>query len=306
MNKFLSFSILGLILLLALNSNTNSLVFGHTFSGDESASFLSKVEMIATELQSAQQQLSNNASLAKEHAEQTTEILTENDTEEISERNPRLATELNNTLSDFVKTFESESPSESEVNDKVSNITDVLAEVVSARIDNEQLNNVTVKALVVNDLVGETLEHYSSALGMEESEHEESQNNTSTANETENDSNETTKIVDKADYQSAEGAISRAIDAYNEIKPNENTNSTELENSLTSLKSEIDSKSPFDEIDKIVDEKITPLLNNIFKLNLAEGEEAHAEGEGHEEEGEAEGEETHSSSGNETHETDSD
>ena len=306
MNKFLSFSILGLILLLALNSNTNSSVFGHTFSGDESASFLSKVEMIKTELQSAQQQLSNNVSLAKEHAEQTTEILTENDTEEISERNSRLATELDETLTDFVNTFESESPSGSEVNDKVSNITDVLAEVVSARIDNEQLNNVTVKALVVNDLVGEALQHYSSALGMEESEHEENQDNTSTANETENGSNETTKIVDEAEYQTAQGAISLAIDAYNEIKPNENTNSTELGNSLTSLKGEVDGKSSFEEIDKIVDEKITPLLNNIFKLNLAEGEEAHAEGEGHEEEGEGEGEETHSSSGNETHETDSD
>jgi hypothetical protein len=306
MNKYYFLTLPGLVLLLAFNSNTNNFIFGHTFSGDESASFLTIVEMIKIESQLAQKDLASNATNAKEHAEHTTEHITANDTKEINERNPRLATELNNTLSDFVKTFESESPSESEVNDKVSNITDVLAEVVSARIDNEQLNNVTVKALVVNDLVGETLEHYSSALGMEESEHEESQNNTSTANETENGSNETTKIVDEADYQSAEGAISRAIDAYNEIKPNENTNSTELENSLTSLKSEIDSKSPFDEIDKIVDEKITPLLNNIFKLNLAEGEEAHAEGEGHEEEGEAEGEETHSSSGNETHETDSD
>jgi hypothetical protein len=50
---------------------------------------------------------------------------------------------------------------------------------------------------------------------------------------------------------------------------------------LNSLKDKIDSKSPFDELDKIVDEKITPLLNGIFKLNLAEeehgGEGDHAE-----------------------------
>lgn len=103
------------------------------------------------------------------------------------------------------------------------------------------------------------------------------------------------------------GNVSRAIEAYDEIKSDENTNSTELGNSLTLLKDEINNKSPFDEIDKIVDEKITPLLNSIFKLNLAEGEEApaeeeHAEGEEHEEAGE----ETHSSSENETHEADSD
>ena len=280
MNIAVYFSILVLVLLIAFNPTMNISVFGHTFSGDESASFLTKVEMLKIESGLAQDQLSNNVTVAKEHTEHMTETITANDTKEIKERNPRLATELNNTLTDFVNTFESESPSESEVKDKVSNISDVLSEVVSARIDKEQLNNVTVKALVVNDLVGEALEHYGSALGMEE-------NKTSGSNATENGSNETAKIVDDADHQSAQAAISRAIDMYNEIKPGENTNSTELGKSLNSLKDNIDSKSPFDEIDKIVDEKITPLLNGIFKLNLAEeedhgGEGDHAkEGQGH-------------------------
>jgi hypothetical protein len=278
MNKFLSLSILGLILLLGLNSNSNNLVFGHSFSGDESASFLSKVEMIKIESQLSQQ-LSNNISLAKAHADQTTQIFNENDTEEITERNSRLATELDETLRELVTTFESESPSESEVNGKVRNITDVLSEVVSARIDNEQLNNVTVKALVVNDLVGEALKHYSLALGMEETARAENEEHTSTANETEHASNETAKIVDEAQYQTAQRAILRAIDTYDEIRSNENTNSTELGNSLTLLKDEIDNKSIFDEINNLADDKITPSLNSIFKLNLAEGEEAHAEEE---------------------------
>jgi hypothetical protein len=298
MNKVLYFSILWLVLLIALGPNTNISVFGHTFSGDESASFLTIVEMMKIESQLAEKELPSNATIAKEHAEHTTEHLTANDTKEINERNPRLATELNNTLTDFVNSFESKSPSESEVKDKVSNISDVLSEVVSARIDKEQLNNVTVKGLVVNDLVGEGLENYGSALGMEENGHEE--NSTSASNATENGSNETAKIVDDADYQSAQAAVSRAIAIYNEIKPNEYTNSSELGDSLSSLKSKIDSKSPFDEIDKIVDEKITPLLNDIFKLNLAEGEE-HAEGGEEHAEGES-----NASSENDTHETESD
>jgi len=281
MDRILGFPILGFILLLAFNSNANHFIFGHTFSGDESASFLTIVEMIKIESQLAQKDLASNATNAKEHAEHTTEHLTANNTKEINERNPRLATELNNTLSDFVKTFESKSPSESDVKDKVSNISDLLSEVVSARIDKEQLNNVTVKALVVNDLVGEGLEHYGSALGMNESSHAE--NKTSASNATENGSNETAKIVDNADYQSAQAAMTRAIDMYNEIKPSGNTNSTELGNSLNSLKDKIDSKSAFDQADKLVDEKITPLLKGIFKLSLAEegdhgGEGDHAEG----------------------------
>jgi hypothetical protein len=90
--------------------------------------------------------------------------------------------------------------------------------------------------------------------------------------------------VDDADYQSAQAAISRAINLYNEIKPSGNTNSTELANSLNSLKDTIDNKNPFDQADKTVDDKITPLLNGIFKLKLAEeaghgGEESHASSE---------------------------
>jgi len=280
MNTALYFSILWLVLLITLSPITNISVFGHTFSGDESASFLTKVEMIKIESQLAQEQLSSNVTLAKEHVEHTTETLTANDTKEISEKNPRLATELNNSLTDFSNTFESESPSQSEVKDKVSNISDILSEVVSARIDKEQLDNVTVKALVLNDLVGESLEHYSSALGMDKNGHEENgheENTTSTSNSTENKNNETANVVDNADYQSAQAAVSRAIDIYNEIKPNSNTNSTELGDSLSSMKGKIDSKSPFHEIDNIVDKKITPLLNDIFKLNLAEEGGEHAE-----------------------------
>ena len=288
MNKYYYLLLPGLVLLLAFNSNTNNFIFGHTFSGDESASFLTIVEMIKIESQLAQKDLASNATNAKEHAEHTTEHITANDTKEINERNPRLATELNNTLSDFVKTFESQSPSESTVKDKVSNLGDVLSEVVSARIDKEQLDNVTVKALVVNDLVGEGLEHYNSSLGMEE-------NKTTASNATENGSNETAKIVNDPDYQSAQAAISRAIDLYNEIKPSGNANSTELGNSLNSLKDTIDSKSPFDQADKTIDDKITPLLNDMFKLKLAV-EEAHgAEGQDHG------GNESKASSGNETH-----
>jgi hypothetical protein len=57
---------------------------------------------------------------------------------------------------------------------------------------------------------------------------------------------------------------------------------------LSSLKDEIDGKSPFDQADKIVDDKITPLLNDMFKLKLAVEENHGGEGE-------------HGSPGNDTH-----
>ena len=291
-----------MLLLVGSILNANN-VLGHTFSGDESASFLAGVAMAKIELKLAADQAVSNATNAKEHADHLTEHITANDTKEIKERNPRLAADLDNTLKDFVNVIDSESPAESEVKDKVSNITDILSEVVSARIDKEQLDNVTVKALVVNDLVGEGLEHYGSALGMAEEGHDENESNSTASEHTESENNETVSIVNEADYQSAQAAVSRAIELYNEIKPTGDSNSSQLADSLNLLKSKIDSKSPFDEIDKTVDEKVSPLLNDIFKLNLAE-EEGHSEGEDHGQE-EDHGEEQ-STSENDTPETNSD
>ena len=291
-----------MLLLVGSILNANN-VLGHTFSGDESASFLAGVAMAKLELKLAADQAVSNATNAKEHADHLTEHITANDTKEIKERNPRLAADLDNTLKDFVNVIDSESPAESEVKDKVINITDILSEVVSARIDKEQLDNVTVKALVVNDLVGESLEHYGSALGMAEEGHDENESNSTASEHTESENNETVSIVNEADYQSAQAAVSRAIELYNEIKPTGDSNSSQLVDSLNLLKSKIDSKSHFDEIDKTVDEKVSPLLNDIFKLNLAE-EEGHSEGEDHGQE-EDHGEEQ-STSENDTPETNSD
>jgi len=291
-----------MLLLVGSILNANN-VLGHTFSGDESASFLAGVAMAKLELKLAADQAVSNATNAKEHADHLTEHITANDTKEIKERNPRLAADLDNTLKDFVNVIDSESPAESEVKDKASNITDILSEVVSARIDKEQLDNVTVKTLVVNDLVGEGLEHYGSALGMAEEGHDENESNSTASEHTESENNETVSIVNEADYQSAQAAVSRAIELYNEIKPTGDSNSSQLADSLNLLKSKIDSKSPFDEIDKTVDEKVSPLLNDIFKLNLAE-EEGHSEGEDHGQE-EDHGEEQ-STSENDTPETNSD
>jgi hypothetical protein len=63
--EVLGFTISALILLLALNSNTHNFVFGHTFSRDESASFLNKVEMKKIESQLAQQLAENDTHLTK-------------------------------------------------------------------------------------------------------------------------------------------------------------------------------------------------------------------------------------------------
>jgi hypothetical protein len=303
MRTVLRFSIPLIFLLVGSILNANN-ALGHTFSGDESASFLAGVEMTKIELKLAAEQVVSNATNAKEHADHLTEHITANDTKEINEKNSRVADELNKTMTGLVDTIKSSSPSQSDINTRVGNINDILSEVVSARIDKEQLDNVTVKALVINNLVGEGLEHYSSALGMPEEGHEGNRGNTTSSEHSKNQNNETARIVDMADYQSAQAAVSRAIDLYNEIKPTGDSNSGQLIDSLNTLKTKIDKKSAFDEIDKIVDEKITPLLNDMFKLNLAE-EEGHSKDGNHSQEDTQE-QEVHGTSQNENYEANTD
>ena len=251
-------------------SNPLNRAFAHTFSGDESATFLALLEMIKTEAHLAQQNLGTNVTLAHEHAEATTEHLDANQTKEISERNTRVSNELNDSLTALKNAFNSTSPpTASDIKDIVSNVDAILGEVLSVRIDKNQLNNVTVKASTINDLVGETLEHYGEAVGHEDT------NKSSESNSTTNASSSAVKIVNEAAYQTAQALSSRVIELYKDVN-SKALNSTAAENAqsgIEMLKSDIDKKVPFDTIDKLIDSTISPGLNSAYdlKLKLEEG-----------------------------------
>lgn len=260
-------------------SNVNNRVFAHTFSGDESASFLALLEMIKTEAHLTEQNLGTNVTLAHEHADATTEHLDANQTKEISERNKRVSDELNSSLDALKNAFNSTNPpSPSDIKDKVNNVDAILGEVLSVRIDKNQLNNVTVKALVVNDLVGETLEHYGEAVGHEES-NKTSASNSTMGSSTSEAANSTTaeggdsssvKIVSEAAYQTAQALSARIVDLYNDIKSTavNSTAAEKVQPGLETLKSNIDKKVPFDDLDHLIDSTISPNLNSGFNLKL--------------------------------------
>lgn len=251
-------------------SNPLNRAFAHTFSGDESATFLALLEMIKTEAHLAQQNLGTNVTLAHEHAEATTEHLDANQTKEISERNTRVSNELNDSLTALKDAFNSTSPPTAlDIKEKVSNVDAILGEVLSVRIDKNQLNNVTVKASTINDLVGETLEHYGEAVGHEDT------NKSSESNSTTNASSSAVKIVNEAAYQTAQALSSRVIELYKDVN-SKALNSTAAENiqsGLEMLKSDIDKIVPFDTLDKLIDSTISPALNSGYdlKLKLEEG-----------------------------------
>ena len=274
------------------NLRLDNQVFAHTFSGDESATFLALLEMIKTEAHLAQQNLGTNVTLAQNHADATTEHLDASQMKEISERNKRVANELNDSLTAFKNAFNSTSPpTASDIADKVSNLEAILGEVLSVRIDNDQLNNATVKALTINDLVGETLEHYGEAVGHEESNATSESNNTDhhsnstsiehsnseathevDANVTQgaNASSSSVQIINDAPYQTAQALSSRIVELFNDVKSSalNVTAAEDAQAGMENLKSAIDKKVPFDTLDELIDSTISPNLNSAFNLKL--------------------------------------
>jgi hypothetical protein len=144
-------------------------VYAHTFSGDESAAFLALVRQIESELGLVDTNLSSNMTLAQEHAEHATEHLDANTTKELAERNERVSNDLTNGLSDLhASIIAKPTPAIGVIKEKVGNINATLQEVIAVRIEKDQLNNSTVNALAINDILGEVSEHYGAAYGIAE------------------------------------------------------------------------------------------------------------------------------------------
>jgi hypothetical protein len=248
------------------------MVYAHTFSGDESAAFLALVTQIEAEIGLVNSNLPSNITLAQEHAEHATEHLDANTTKELAERNERISNDLTRELSDLQASINAKpTPATQVINDEVANINATLQDAIAVRIERDQLSNSTVNALAINDILGEVLEHYGAAYGIEEAEGEEG-NETSTAGNTTETAigQNTTLIINLAEYQSARSYANESKQMLNEVKTLVPSNVTSaisnVENGINEMIIAINKKSPFPVVDEIVDDKILPSLKTAFNL----------------------------------------
>lgn len=258
--------------------------FAHTFSGDESASFLATVEVIKAHLQLVQDDFEANATNAQEHAEHAAEHLDDQLVDEISEKNARLGRELPASLADLSESLSNSTAQQ--VDQKIANINDLLAETVSVRIESRQMDNVTMQALVVANLADEVLESYAGAYGVESEEHEdhgshEEETDTAAENTTHdgmamNESagmNGSDTIVDMMHYESALALASGMQAYYNaNLKPLASANDTSavaaLEAGLTDLNSAIQAKEPLNDVEVLVHTQIHANLQKAYNLQV--------------------------------------
>lgn len=270
----------GIISMGAVYAIPNQRAFAHTFSGDESASFLALVEVIKVHLQLVKSDLATNATNSLEHAEHAAEHLDNDTIKEITERNNRLGTELPASLKDLQEILESGDYTAPDIDEKVTNINDLLAETVTVRIENTQLSNSTVQGLMLANIVDEILESYNGAYGIEE-EHEEDEgsmnmiedNNSTETSATEEDEEEHNAIVNMAGYEGAQALTVRAQELFDtKLKAMAEANATQavtdLDAGLKHLKQAIDDKAPHDDVDVIVHSEVHPNIQKAFNLQV--------------------------------------
>jgi polyhydroxyalkanoate synthesis regulator phasin len=262
----------------------NQMVYAHTFSGDESAAFLALVRQIEAEIGLVNSNLPSNITLAQEHAEHATEHLNTNTTKELTERNERVSNDLTRELSDLQASINAKpSPAIQVINDKVANINATLQDAIAVRIEQDQLSNSTVNALAINDILGEVLEHYGAAYGIEEEGGEEEHGNETdtTDNTTEtaagsNTTANTTAIINLAEYQSAQAYANETKQMLNEVKALAPSNTTStisnVENGINEMITAINNKAPFSTVDEIVDNKVLANLKTAFNLTQLSSE----------------------------------
>jgi hypothetical protein len=275
-----------IISLMGISSSFYSLVYGHDFIPNESASFISFANQLQIESLLVQTNLANSSlALAKEHAARAIELLNSKDPinnvtwiEEIAEKNQRVANELVATVSSLENiTMTSSSWSSSpkqeqsifeETNRLVNEIGAIIDEAITTTINKEQRVNDIIQATSLADIIDTLVRYYGSAYTVRF----DMGNMSEMASEMNGNSSDMNYIlVDFADYQSAQALATKAQEIFNnELKLLANKNATnsiaKLEDGLIRLSNSIENKSSPIDVMIIGHSQIHPYLQAAFNL----------------------------------------
>lgn len=301
MNRNSSYHSLLLGMIVILIMSLYSPVSAHNFSTNESAAFLAMTDALKAEVQLVQQNLvNNNMSLASDHANKALVLITDDVNKEIAERNQRLSDDLNTDLASLMASTESASGNNatSDTDILVEDINGILDEIVSARIDPDQLNNSTTQALRMVELVDKLLTNYGDAyaigfdmtnmsmmMGSDSdgmtplSATDTSMDNQSNSNmsmgggmSVNNTSTSDTILVNTTDYQSAQALATKVQELFDsQIMNSPQSSGTAIDNirsTLQELVTSINSKASPMDVMTIVHTKLHPNLITAFNLKL--------------------------------------
>jgi hypothetical protein len=265
---------------LAITSPVKQLAYAHTFTGDESASFLSVIRILQSEGNLVQTNLASNLSLAQEHGKAVVGMVNANHTfgilpNEVSENNKRVSADIVSAANALLTAVKSKPiPIQADVKAKIDNLNATLQEAIAVRVPKDHVSNSTINGIATKDLVNETLRQYGYAFGISGSNVGNASNINSTASPSPNTSASRSIVVNMSAYQIAQALVSQArgmlTDAKALLPTNVSSTTTltiaKVANDLSQLKNIIDTKSPYNNVASLVQKTIYPDLNAAFRL----------------------------------------
>ncbi len=245
-------------------SSYRQTAYAHTFTGDESASFISLIKLLQAESNLVQTNLASNKTLAQDHAKAIVDEINANHTfgilpDEVSENNKRVAADVIHAGDSLQTAIKSASPTPSDVTAKINNLNATLQEAVAVRLPPDAAKNFTINLIGTKNLVNETLRQYGYSYGI----HQAKTNSSTTPS---------SNIANMSAYQTAKSLTSQAQDMFTQTKtllPSNATSTaktalTKIASDLSELKNLVDSKSPYEKVATMVQKVAYPDINTAI------------------------------------------
>lgn len=242
-------------------------ILAHTFTSNESASFISLVDQIKSALASILQYDSSNVQSIKEQAQYARILLNDDVLKELIERNERIGTDLPRLLVSL------QNASGEGLTGNISELNDLLEEAVIVRVEKDQLTNTTVQALALANDVNKILENYNNAFNKSAVSMDMHMNmNKANMSDSGNMNNEGVKNMYA--YLRAFALTNIALDRFDtDLRGKTNFTSImgELAEGLDQLKIAIENKDSPKKVMGIVHGEIQTGLQTAFNLELHPG-----------------------------------
>ena len=277
-----------LFLLVITMSISNSQIYAHTFSTNESVIFLALVDKLKTQAQLIEQFiLENDYDSAIKHAQLLKQLYNNDTNKEVQEENKRVANEISSSIKTF-SLIDPKNITKPEIDKTVLDFEAVLDEAITVRIADDILNNSTTQALRLANLVNDIDINYAdsfnvqpyntSAISMDNtsSNHQQPQimntSATSMDRHDQNPANGSREIQNNTAYSTALGLSYTVSDLFKEIQTEHSMNEPEKVNQLNEgiakLVTTIEMKKPYTEVVKIIHGLIQPSLQELYDLKL--------------------------------------
>jgi hypothetical protein len=255
----------------------------HNFSEDESATFLVDIWAAKVHLMLVGKNL-ENPETALEHIEHVHMFISDEMLNEIAERNERIADDIPAALDELAAMIQDGDDRRILVG-QFRDISNLLAEAISVRIDRDHIKEPHVQALVVAGLLDNALVSYEQAHGIASSEHDHSEGE----HMEEGEQMGHDEIVNHDAHTAAKAFATLAKNTFfREKLVNAGTEEVhDAEAGLINLRNAIYGEHSLDDVTVAVHIGVHDRLRHAFGLELAEGhgehDDEHEEGQEHEE-----------------------